>query len=153
MVLPAISPQLRYHRERADDPAYRRKNAEREAKRRDGMTSEQKERNRAYSKRYRAANREKSRKANREYMAQRRTERKAFIYALKDRPCMDCGGEFHPVCMQFDHRDSTQKKFNVGERFALARMVDLEAEIAKCDIVCANCHALRTWRGTDGVHD
>ena len=59
---------------------------------------------------------------------------------------MDCGNTFPPVCMDFDHRPNTDKKFNIGERYANAPISVLRAEIAKCDVVCSNCHRIRTWK-------
>lgn len=60
---------------------------------------------------------------------------------------MDCGGTF-PVCaMEFDHVRG-QKKFNVPRRGRSYRAAypAVQAELAKCDVVCANCHSIRTDR-------
>lgn len=59
--------------------------------------------------------------------------------------CADCGGSFPPECMDFDH---------LGDKVdGVATMVsrtkpweEIEAEIAKCELVCANCHRIRTKR-------
>jgi len=51
--------------------------------------------------------------------------------------------------MDFDHRFPDEKSFNIG-RDALAgrcSLEQLEREIAKCDVVCANCHRIRTHQG------
>jgi len=52
--------------------------------------------------------------------------------------CRICG-EKDPACLDFHHRDPTTKEGHIGEfrRFGAAR---LPAEIAKCDVLCANCH-------------
>lgn len=68
---------------------------------------------------------------------------RALILARKDVPCMDCKKRFHPVCMDFDHRPDEIKLFTIGAR-RMGRNV-LLAEIAKCDVVCANCHRYRTY--------
>jgi len=47
--------------------------------------------------------------------------------------------------MQFDHRDPATKTYEVTRIITRARSVIL-AEIAKCDIVCTNCHRDRTHR-------
>lgn len=74
-----------------------------------------------------------------------RVERiRAMVNGLKAHPCMDCGGTFPPVCMDFDHVE--------GEKFdGVSRMVRrgfsedrILAEVAKCELVCANCHRIRT---------
>lgn len=60
-----------------------------------------------------------------------------------ERGCMDCGYDKHPAALQFDHRPGEIKLGNVSQMFSKAWDV-IEAEIAKCDVVCANCHAVRT---------
>jgi DNA-binding MarR family transcriptional regulator len=74
---------------------------------------------------------------------------KAEIDAIKSRPCMDCKGTFDPVCMDFDHRPGEEKRFSVAEWRNWKKQTSMKGimdEIAKCDIVCSNCHRLRTVR-------
>jgi hypothetical protein len=63
-------------------------------------------------------------------------------------PCMDCGGVFPWVAMDFDHRPSETKRWPVSDegcRLATKGMkVKVLEEIAKCEIVCSNCHRVRT---------
>src|SRR5438477_1746010 len=69
-----------------------------------------------------------------------------FTRDLRRVPCQDCGGTFKPHQMDFDHRVPEQKSFNVtASRAMLMRRDRLLQEIAKCDIVCANCHSARTY--------
>ncbi len=64
---------------------------------------------------------------------------------LKDVPCKDCGGRFPPACMDFDHVRG-EKSFNLAT--ALSRgWSKVLLEVEKCDVVCANCHRLRTYKG------
>jgi hypothetical protein len=65
-----------------------------------------------------------------------------IILAAKAQPCADCGGLFHPVCMDFDHRDPSTKSFAIGGTMTRSES-SVRAELAKCDVVCANCHRLR----------
>jgi hypothetical protein len=47
--------------------------------------------------------------------------------------------------MQFDHVRG-EKEFGIAKALAKCGQITLEelrAEIAKCDVVCSNCHALR----------
>jgi hypothetical protein len=65
-----------------------------------------------------------------------------FIAEYKaGRPCADCGLVFHPSAMEFDHVRGEKK-------FTLSRVTgSIEAtleEIAKCELVCACCHRVRT---------
>lgn len=80
-----------------------------------------------------------------------RDERWSMICELKAQPCVDCDGTFHCVAMDFDHRDPALKLFTIS-RGLMTSMDALLAEIAKCDLVCANCHRVRTHikRGNAG---
>jgi hypothetical protein len=62
-------------------------------------------------------------------------------------PCADCGGRFEPYQMDFDHRDPTMKTFTLmSGRASLKSQDNLVAEAAKCDVVCANCDAVRSQK-------
>lgn len=70
---------------------------------------------------------------------------KALVLAAKQKPCMDCQGCFHAEAMEFDHRNGLLKLFNLSQ--AGNRPLDVvKAEIEKCDVVCANCHRVRTFK-------
>jgi hypothetical protein len=58
-------------------------------------------------------------------------------------PCADCG-ESDPVVLTFDHVRGT-KRGNVSDmvRDGLG-LETIKAEMEKCDVVCYNCHSLRT---------
>ena len=58
------------------------------------------------------------------------------------RPCKDCGGKFHPDAMDFDHCRG-KKLFEISKAGAKP-LLRIATEIAKCDLVCANCHRIRT---------
>ena len=64
-------------------------------------------------------------------------------YKLTQGGCVDCGYNAHPAALDFDHMPGTEKKFNIGQFKWKSRSVLLE-EIAKCELVCANCHRIRT---------
>lgn len=78
----------------------------------------------------------------------RRHERYAKIQALKEaNPCADCKQGFPYFVMDFDHRDPAQKLAGVSDLVKTSPWGRVEAEIAKCDLVCACCHRLRTYNG------
>ncbi len=74
----------------------------------------------------------------------RYSERRALLQKLKNVPCADCGGVFPTYVMDFDHRNREEKLFNVARRLH-GKLDTLLDEIAKCDVVCANCHRIRTY--------
>jgi hypothetical protein len=59
--------------------------------------------------------------------------------------CVDCGYADNAVALQFDHKPGTTKSFNLSSRPNLSRD-RLNEEIKKCDVRCANCHAVITER-------
>lgn len=69
-----------------------------------------------------------------------------IILKAKCRPCADCNIQYNPWVMQFDHRDPLQKRFDLSDGHQHSVKI-LLIELAKCDVVCANCHAERTQRG------
>ena len=74
---------------------------------------------------------------------------------LRRGACMDCGlviDERTIVCIDFDHRDPNDKAFTISYEMRDAHASDLIAEMAKCDAVCRNCHALRTHDRQDHKH-
>ena len=61
--------------------------------------------------------------------------------------CADCGYSKCAAALEFDHRPGEQKLGNIGEwvgkDISKLKWDALSREIAKCDVVCANCHRER----------
>lgn len=75
-----------------------------------------------------------------------RAEREAYVFQLKiQNPCVDCGENYHPCQMQYDHI-GTDKVASVSDMIRNHTLARVKLEIAKCELVCANCHAMRTWQ-------
>jgi len=75
----------------------------------------------------------------------RQAARVAFLRDLRKQPCTDCGELFEPHQMDFDHRDPEGKAFGLTSSQAMLSSRDkILAEVAKCDVVCAVCHRIRT---------
>lgn len=85
--------------------------------------------------------REKHREALRQTNRRRAQERRLYIQQEKSKPCADCGIQYPYYVMDFDHVRGV-KKVRVSA-LVNAAWETLKAEIAKCDVVCANCHRLR----------
>lgn len=62
---------------------------------------------------------------------------------LRTYPCVDCG-ESDLVVIDFDHRDRSLKRGLVSRLARSCAAGTVRAEIAKCDVRCANCHRRRT---------
>ena len=80
-----------------------------------------------------------------------RAAARKLVAELKSRPCPDCGGHFPPVAMDFDHVKGNKR--GIISRMTNAPMsgANLLAEIDNCEVVCANCHRLRTLHRRQGV--
>jgi hypothetical protein len=60
--------------------------------------------------------------------------------------CNFCGVS-HPACLQFHHRDGSDKYKEVGNLVYHVTNIDkLKREIDKCEVLCANCHAKHHWK-------
>ena len=105
------------------------------------MTRASSEKRKLHNKKYYEANKQKVRERN------NINRQKAYDYVnkVKASPCTDCGGVFDPVCMDFDHLPGYEKTMNIAKMtnggFSIKR---IQEEISKCELVCANCHRLRS---------
>jgi hypothetical protein len=70
------------------------------------------------------------------------TKYSAMATIKLERGCADCGYNADPVALDFDHVRG-EKKFIVGHIMGHG-LPALLNEAAKCDVVCANCHRIRT---------
>jgi hypothetical protein len=62
---------------------------------------------------------------------------------LRNHPCVDCG-EADPLVLEFDHRDRSIKRLAISAMLSRFGWAEIEREIDKCDVRCANCHRRRT---------
>lgn len=127
--------KLAYQKARSEDPAVRERAAARQRRARSvsGALDDAQRKARYYAKT------ERNRAAERARLAAKQQE----LNTIKDAPCTDCGGRFHPAAMHFDHVRGT-KRYNINAQNL--RRADLAEELAKCELRCANCHATRHAR-------
>ncbi len=71
-------------------------------------------------------------------------ERKLQLVALKGGHCVDCGFAGHVAALEFDHRDPSTKVTEITTLLG-HKWETIMAEVEKCDLVCSNCHRIRTW--------
>ena len=87
---------------------------------------------------------EERKQRNRDAAAKHYLARRKLVDEIKlNSGCVDCGYKDHPAALQFDHRDPEEKLFRIAGSLHRKLHV-LMAEIAKCDVRCANCHAVKT---------
>jgi len=72
--------------------------------------------------------------------------RAAWLLSLKTgRPCTDCHRLFPPQVMQWDHLPGTLKLGDISTGFRGRSREQVLEELTKCELVCANCHTIRTF--------
>jgi NADH:ubiquinone oxidoreductase subunit F (NADH-binding) len=100
---------------------------------------------------------------DREYHARNRARRQEQVKERRRRlhewnnriksstPCADCGRTFHPVAMTWDHLPGTDKVTEVSNLVRAGKTIQARKEIEKCEVVCANCHAVRSYERRNGA--
>ena len=58
--------------------------------------------------------------------------------------CVKCGYANHPSALTFNHIDPSSKSFTIGQMLATTWEF-VEEEVAKCEVLCANCHYIHTY--------
>lgn len=108
------------------------------SKRKDGFSGKCKVCNKAYLREHYLKNKEyyseKRRRTYRRYIED-------FYNFLSGKSCKVCGISDIRV-LEFDHLND--KSFNVSEKIGSMPLYNLMNEIDKCDILCANCHRIKT---------
>jgi hypothetical protein len=115
------------------------------ARNRDKINLKQNESRRNNREAYNAYERERRKAVPEREAAKRRRgyeKRRTLILELKNKPCMDCGIQYLPCAMDFDHVRG-QKLFGIAHAYNTT-IEALLFESSKCDVVCANCHRVRT---------
>lgn len=84
-------------------------------------------------------------KAIKDSKDRRRVAIRKLVVDSKNKPCTDCGIKYPYYVMDFDHlRD---KKFDLSRATShLWSPETVKKEIDKCEVVCSNCHRVRTFK-------
>lgn len=77
----------------------------------------------------------------REYLKARYHSRRELFMREMGGVCVRCGSTEN---LEFDHIDRTKKSFNIAKRLHGASMKTLRDELAKCQLLCADCHAKKS---------
>lgn len=91
----------------------------------------------------RSRNPEKWKARNTAEVIGRMRKRKTLLVKLLGGKCFDCRRRYPSCCFHFDHRNPKSKKYNLA-RILNYGLSTLLSELVKCDLVCANCHAVRS---------
>jgi hypothetical protein len=59
--------------------------------------------------------------------------------------CSRCGYAEHPTALHLNHIDPDTKTKSVSELVKKGVMAHIHTEIEKCEVLCANCHAVHTY--------
>jgi 5-methylcytosine-specific restriction endonuclease McrA len=76
-----------------------------------------------------------------ERVAEWRRRTKARLVAEAGGACAICGYSHYVGALEFHHVDPEQKSFALSARGLTRSIEGLRAELAKCVLLCSNCHA------------
>jgi hypothetical protein len=82
--------------------------------------------------------REANREHNNKIWTENRKHKKEWLETQKV-ACIRCG-EADPACLDFHHRNPDEKELTLSLAIARASLKRIQAEVVKCDVLCANCH-------------
>ena len=78
-----------------------------------------------------------------------RPERRRILAEVRriktENPCVDCLLFWPYYVMQFDHLPEFPKVDKINRLVYTSSYLVVMTEIAKCELVCANCHHIRTY--------
>lgn len=104
------------------------------------MPIKDKEKRREYQREYMRKWYEKNKAKHITYVRNRDKKIKAWLKAYKESlKCEKCE-ENHPACLEFHHINPEEKKFSIARMKDYLSWKSLKTEIAKCRVLCANCH-------------
>lgn len=96
----------------------------------------------SYCQTCKEANTKRAAASNKRIVEERR---KTFLSLKHGKGCLKCG-ESHPACLDYHHLDPTTKKFQIGMGWRSRPWEDVLSEIAKCELLCSNCHRKLHWK-------
>lgn len=104
-----------------------------------------KECQRVYSRQHYQRHKKRYIEQKRQRLVVYRKKLREFIDTTKQHPCMDCKLCYPTYVMDFDHVRG-KKIFDISNAVRTNKaLTQIKTEIEKCDLVCANCHRVRTY--------
>jgi hypothetical protein len=104
------------------------------------------EKYRAYQREYKRRWYKENKDKHISYVRKRDAGIQTWFRRYKETLSCEICGENHPACLDFHHIDPSQKKFSVSTRRDRPSLKQLQEEIAKCQVLCANCHRKEHYR-------
>jgi hypothetical protein len=89
--------------------------------------------------------------ANKQYYIDKSNKRRealrTYVYNIKNKtPCTDCKVQYPYYVTDFDHIEGNELKINTVSRLINSGNTrKVMEEIQKCELVCSNCHRIRTY--------
>jgi hypothetical protein len=155
-----LSPSTQWYRENKNNTELREQYNARQRKWYHDNLERARELGRKHAKAYLKKNKKKAEASTERSRLKRGARNKAHIEAYKrSHPCIKCG-EPDPIVLDFHHRNPKEKELRVSSMVWSHKIEAIDAEIAKCDVLCANCHRREHYRqeqnakhrGKDGRH-
>ena len=83
--------------------------------------------------------------------AKNKKEVQEMLGRIKEKSgCIDCGNKYPWYILDFDHVYG-KKVANIGQMLNYFSVEDILKEVAKCEVVCSNCHRERTWQRKNNI--
>ena len=83
-----------------------------------------------------------------------RLEKRTYVQEFKiKKGCEKCGYKKHHSALQFDHINRDDKEYNVSTMVLDHSLEDIKKEISKCRVLCANCHAEKTYDNKEWINN
>lgn len=101
-----------------------------------------------YQHKYYMSHKEKAKEARNR---SNQKKREWYINYKKTQKCKCCG-ENRWQTLDFHHRKGTKKIRMVSSMIINCSMRSVLQEIEKCDVLCANCHAMKSFKGRNDPH-
>lgn len=100
---------------------------------------------RAARRRWYAANKEHAKQKSIEGKKRQIARNAEYVNKIKEATCTDCGIQYPPYVMDFDHLGEEAKIDGIANMVHRPTSLEkIQLEIEKCELVCANCHRIRT---------
>lgn len=98
------------------------------------------EKHRAYQREYKRRWYQENKQKHIGYVRNREGKMQRWLNEYKKSLRCELCGENHPACLEFHHINPAEKNFAVSRQHERPSHEAMLAEIAKCKVLCANCH-------------